>query len=48
VGSVFPGPRLFAAIIGRITFNAHILETGTQPMTVSILGAATTASASSL
>ena len=28
-GSVFPDPRLVAAIIDRITFNAHILETGT-------------------
>jgi hypothetical protein len=23
-------PRLVAAIVDRITFNAHILETGTQ------------------
>ena len=29
-GSVFPDPRLVAAIVDRITFNAHILETGTQ------------------
>lgn len=28
-GSVFPDPRLVAAIVDRITFNAHILETGT-------------------
>jgi DNA replication protein DnaC len=27
-GSVFPDPRLVAAIVDRITFNAHILETG--------------------
>jgi DNA replication protein DnaC len=29
-GSVFPDPRLVAAIVDRITFNAHILETGTD------------------
>jgi DNA replication protein DnaC len=29
-GTVFPGPRLVAAIIDRVTFNAHILGTGTQ------------------
>lgn len=29
-GPVFPDPRLVAAIAGRVTFNAHILETGTQ------------------
>jgi hypothetical protein len=29
-GSVFPDPRLAAAIVDRVTFNAHILETGTQ------------------
>jgi DNA replication protein DnaC len=28
--TVFPDPRLVAAIVDRITFNAHILETGTQ------------------
>ncbi len=28
--SVFGDPRLVAAIVDRITFNAHILETGTQ------------------
>jgi hypothetical protein len=27
---VFPDPRLIAAIVDRVTFNAHILETGTQ------------------
>jgi hypothetical protein len=27
---VFPDPRLVAAIVDRVTFNAHILETGTQ------------------
>jgi hypothetical protein len=27
---VFSDPRLVAAIVDRITFNAHILETGTQ------------------
>jgi DNA replication protein DnaC len=29
-GTIFPDPRLVAAIVDRITFNAHILETGTQ------------------
>jgi DNA replication protein DnaC len=29
-GSVFPDPRLVAAIVDRVTFHAHILETGTQ------------------
>jgi DNA replication protein DnaC len=29
-GSVIADPRLVAAIVDRITFNAHILETGTQ------------------
>jgi DNA replication protein DnaC len=29
-GSVVADPRLVAAIVDRITFNAHILETGTQ------------------
>jgi DNA replication protein DnaC len=29
-GSVFPDARLVAAIVDRVTFNAHILETGTQ------------------
>jgi DNA replication protein DnaC len=29
-GSVFPDTRLVAAIVDRVTFNAHILETGTQ------------------
>ena len=28
--TVFPDPRLVAAIVDRVTFNAHILETGTQ------------------
>jgi hypothetical protein len=27
---VFPDPRLVAAIVDRVTFNAHILQTGTQ------------------
>jgi hypothetical protein len=27
---VFPAPRLVAAIVDRVTLNAHILETGTQ------------------
>ena len=29
-GSVFPDPRLVAAIVDRVTFNAHIIETGTE------------------
>jgi len=29
-GTVFTDPRLVAAIVDRVTFNAHILETGTQ------------------
>jgi len=29
-GTVFPDPRPVAAIVDRVTFNAHILETGTQ------------------
>ena len=28
-GTVIPDPRLVAAIVDRVTFNAHILETGT-------------------
>lgn len=27
---MFPDHRLVAAIVDRVTFNAHILETGTQ------------------
>ena len=29
-GTVFPDPLLVAAIVDRVTFNAHIVETGTQ------------------
>lgn len=29
-GTVFPDPRLVAAIVDRVTFNTHIIETGTQ------------------
>jgi DNA replication protein DnaC len=29
-GAVFGDPRLVAAIVDRVTFNAHILETGTS------------------
>ena len=29
-GTVFPDPRLVAAVVDRVTFNAHIIETGTQ------------------
>ena len=25
-----PDPRLVAAIVDRVTFNAHIIETGTE------------------
>lgn len=29
-GAVFPDPWLVAAIVDRINFNAHMLETGTD------------------
>jgi DNA replication protein DnaC len=29
-GQIIPDPRLVAAIVDRLTFNAHIIETGTQ------------------
>jgi len=29
-GTVIPDPRLVAAIVDRVTFNAHIIETGTE------------------
>ena len=29
-GTVIPDPRLVAAIVDRLTFNAHIIETGTN------------------
>lgn len=29
-GQVIPDPRLVAAIVDRVTFNAHIIETGTD------------------
>lgn len=29
-GSVIPDPRLVAAIVDRLTFKAHIVETGTE------------------
>ncbi|WP_425954099.1 IS21-like element helper ATPase IstB [Xylanimonas sp. McL0601] len=29
-GTVFPDPRLVSAIVDRVTFNAHILQTGTE------------------
>lgn len=29
-GTVFPDPRLVSAIVDRVTFNAHILQTGTD------------------
>ena len=30
MGHLFPDPRLVAAIVDRVTFNAHIIETGTK------------------
>jgi hypothetical protein len=30
MGNRLPDPRLVAAIVDRVTFNAHILETGTR------------------
>jgi hypothetical protein len=30
VGRVIGDPRLVAAIVDRVTFNAHIIETGTE------------------
>ena len=29
-GQIIPDPRLVAAIVDRVTFNAHILQTGTE------------------
>lgn len=29
-GSIISGPRLVAAIVDRLTFHAHIIETGTE------------------
>jgi hypothetical protein len=29
-GSIIPDPRLVAAIVDRLTFRAHIIETGTE------------------
>jgi hypothetical protein len=29
-GQVIPDPRLVAAIVDRLTFNAHIIETGNE------------------
>ena len=29
-GGIIPDPRLVAAIVDRLTFNAHIIETGTE------------------
>ena len=29
-GATFTDPRLAAAVVDRLTFNAHILETGTD------------------
>jgi DNA replication protein DnaC len=29
-GATFPDPRLAAAVVDRLTFRAHIIETGTQ------------------
>jgi DNA replication protein DnaC len=30
-GTVFPDPRLVAAIVDRVTFNAHIIEPAPSP-----------------
>jgi hypothetical protein len=30
MGNRVPRPRLVAAIVDRVTFNAHVVETGTQ------------------
>ncbi len=30
MGSIIPDPRLVAAIVDRLTFHAHIIETGTE------------------
>jgi hypothetical protein len=30
MGHRVPDPRLVAVIVDRVTFNAHIIETGTQ------------------
>jgi DNA replication protein DnaC len=43
-GTVFPDPRLVAAIVDRVTFNAHILETGTQSYRLRTSKTKTTAS----
>ena len=29
-GQIVPDPRLVAAIVDRVTFHAHIIETGTD------------------
>jgi hypothetical protein len=29
-GGIVPDPRLVAAIVDRVTFNAHIIETGNE------------------
>ena len=34
-GQVVPDPRLVAAIVDRVTFNAHIIETGTESFRLS-------------
>jgi hypothetical protein len=33
---VFSDPRVVAAVVDRITFNAHIIETGTQSPSVNV------------
>jgi DNA replication protein DnaC len=42
-GTVFPDPRLVAAIVDRVTFNACILETGTQSYRLATSTTASTA-----
>jgi len=31
-GQTFTDPRLAAAVVDRLTFNAHIIQTGTQSL----------------
>jgi DNA replication protein DnaC len=39
-GSIIPEPRLVAAIVDRLTFNAHIIETGTESYRLRVTRAA--------
>jgi DNA replication protein DnaC len=42
-GSIIPDPRLVAAIVDRLTFHAHIIETGTESFRLRTTRAAKTA-----